>query len=261
MKLIRLVIEPRSYSELQRALDISDPAIQRHLRDLTEAGLIEKDKESGLWKLTDKGLEYYNLMQRTEALQSSSSIESDTNETYTEKYKEEVIEAADNIVKVLRSSHPPLSRMSNVKLKGVTSTWMHVPLVSDLLARFGEKEAPFYQFITAAYIRSLRLYGPKGLKFKADFFNHIRHNFLRDLIKTKYPDSIPEADLDSLRFQATIEFNPSAAFDEALAELDLDTKQREEFIQRKHEIIKEIVRRLYYIKVQGDSEQPKPADP
>ncbi|MDG7037451.1 MAG: ArsR family transcriptional regulator, partial [Nitrososphaerota archaeon] len=123
MKLIRLVIEPRSYSELQRALDISDPAIQRHLRDLTEAGLIEKDKESGLWKLTDKGLEYYDSLQRTEAFQSSSSIESDTNEVLPKKDQEEVIEATGEIVKILRSSHPPLSRMSNVKLKGVTSTW------------------------------------------------------------------------------------------------------------------------------------------
>ena len=176
-------------------------------------------------------------------------------------YEEEVIEAADNIVKILRSSHPPLSRMTNIKLKGVTYPWMHVQLVSDLLARLGEKEAPFYQFITAIYLRSIRLYGPKGFKFKINFFGYICKNVLPDLIKNKYPDSIPEADLDSLRFQATVEFNPSAAFDEALAELDLDTKQREEFIQRKHEIIKEIVRRLYYIKVQGDSEQPKPADP
>lgn len=72
-KLLSLVESPESYTDLKVKLGITDRAIQQHLSDLQEEGLIEKDSESK-YILTPKGLNTLNMLVPTGAFEDLSTL-------------------------------------------------------------------------------------------------------------------------------------------------------------------------------------------
>ena len=127
--------------------------------------------------------------------------------------------------------------------------------VSSLLKDYDEEEKPYYQFVAIIWVGSFRIFGPEGFNYKLDFWRYLRKNVLPDLVKAKYPDGIPASELKNLRLQITIEFNPSMAFDKVINDMDLTPEQKEMLMEKKDEILKEIVRKLFHLKVK-ESVQP-----
>ncbi|MDG6927127.1 MAG: winged helix DNA-binding protein [Nitrososphaerota archaeon] len=242
-QILEICNEPTRLVDISSKVNITQRNVIENLKALQKAGLIQKHEETGQYELTDKGREYLALAKRLEALESSMDITENT------EFTEEDKPVLDETVKILRESKALLPIATNVKIKNVTSPWMQVPIISDILSHYGKNESIFYQFITAIYIRALRLYGPEGLRFKPEFFRYIRSKVLPDLINAKYKNGIPDNELENLRIQITIEFGLSDAFDEAVGEFELNPGQKELLLKSKHEIIKEIAKKLYNLKV------------
>jgi DNA-binding MarR family transcriptional regulator len=104
VKLLDLCRVPRRYAELRNILDIKDPALQKHLKDLTYYGYIEKQAD-GTYKVTEDG----ERLLQIEASEFDSS-----------KIDETLFEAISKKLKLAKSSlafgetSTPLQRLSNM---------------------------------------------------------------------------------------------------------------------------------------------------
>lgn len=62
VRILELCIEPKRYNELKRMLEIRDPALQKHLKDLAYYGYLEK-KDDGSYNTTDDGQRLLQIAQ------------------------------------------------------------------------------------------------------------------------------------------------------------------------------------------------------
>lgn len=227
--ILKVLLEnKRTWTELKSILKVSEKTVYEHLKELQQAGLIEKDSD-GKYTLTEKG---FDILADTSAPENMQPV--------GEEVLPEEVEALEEI---RRTKPASLDFLSRVAPKGIVSNLAKIPFIQELIIRYREDERLFYAFLGELYLECLKMYGPREIKFSKELFFRLR----RDVIKEAFPQ-VREDEVEKVRLKLIVEFAPSIAFDKISRRI-LDPKLREEIVKRKKEILTEVLEKLYGIKV------------
>ncbi|MEM3085277.1 MAG: hypothetical protein QXP61_09360, partial [Nitrososphaerales archaeon] len=73
VRMLEICREPKRYAELKNTLGIKDPALQRHLKDLTDYGYLEKT-EDGSYRVTEDGEKLLHIAQSSRDVKLDEAI-------------------------------------------------------------------------------------------------------------------------------------------------------------------------------------------
>lgn len=229
IKILEQALEPKRFTDLLNSIGISKKNLGIHLNKLEEMGLLVKGPD-GKYVLTEKGKEVLETLQQTEALKKAVQL-----------IAEEAI--LEDFVEIKRSVAPSKTFLAAVAPKGLVSPLVRVPFIQDLIVNLKPEEKRFYEFLSKLFLESLKLLGPPTLKFDTELFRLLRKKIIRNAVQ-----QIQEDQINSFRFQFTVTFTPSYAFDKIVQEIE-DPSVREELMKYKTQILKEFLSKLYGIKI------------